>query len=161
MNWRLLSFCSLFLLSFCFAQEPQKQTSVDPIQQNERGATSSMRTLNTAAVTYSVSFKKAGYPPTLSSMATNGDSKEYNQEHAGLITEDLGCKNMPCAFHHYLFSYRKTAKGYVVTARPQEYGVTGKLSLYSDQTAVVRGTLENREATANDTLVDKLVGSEK
>jgi hypothetical protein len=156
MNSRLLFFSTLFLLGVCFAQEEQKQTAVDPIKQNESAAAASMRTLNTAAITYKVAYKKAGYPPTLSSMATNGDSKDYNQEHAGLITEDLGCKNMPCAFHHYLFTYKKTGKGYVATARPQEYGVTGKLSLHSDQTAVIRGTFEDREATANDPPIDEL-----
>jgi hypothetical protein len=114
-----------------------------------------MRTLNTAALTYKVSYKEAGYPPTLNSMASNGDSKEYSREHAGLISEDLGCKSTPCAFHNYLFSYKKTEKGYVVTARPQDYSVSGKLSLYSDQTAVIRWTLEDREATADDAPVGK------
>jgi hypothetical protein len=47
-------------------------------------------------------------------------------------------------------SYKKTEKGYVVTARPEKYGVSGKLSLYSDQTAVIRATLEDREATVDD-----------
>jgi len=161
MNSRLLFLCTLSLLGVCLAQESRRPLAADFMKNNERGATASMRTLNTAVLTYSTSYTEAGYPPTLSSMASNGDSKDYNPEHAGLITEDLGCKNMPCAFHNYLFSYKKTAEGYVVTARPQEYGVTGKLSLYSDQTAVIRGTFEDREATANDSPVDKLNNSAK
>src|SRR5882672_3056973 len=156
MKARLFSLGSLFLLGVCFSQEPQKQTGINHIQQNEQAATSAIRTLNTAALTYRATYERVGYPPTLSSMASNGVSKDYNTEHAGLITEELGCKNMPCAFHQYLFSYKKKGKGYVATARPQEYGVSGKLSLYSDQTAVIRATWEDREATAADPPVDTL-----
>ena len=154
---RLLCLGSVFLLSTCFAQEAKKQAAVDPVEQNELRANATMRTLNTAALTYVTTYEKTGYPPTLSSMASEDGSQEYNEEHAGLITEDLGCKNPPCTVHHYLFSYTKTKKGYVVTARPEAYGVSGKLSLYSDQTAVIRATFEDREATADDPPVDKLL----
>src|SRR5437764_1032396 len=34
--------------------------------------------------------------------------------------------------------------------------VNGKLSLYADQTGVIRGTFEDREATVDDSPVDKL-----
>jgi hypothetical protein len=151
----------MFLLGSCFAQESKTQAAVDPIKQNELQASGAMRTLNTAALTYLTAYETVGYPPTLSSMAMNDDSKDYNKEHAGLITQDLGCKNPPCAFHHYLFSYKKTEKGYVVTARPEEYGVSGKLSLYSDQTAVIRATLQDREATADDPPVGTLEDAKK
>jgi hypothetical protein len=158
---RLLLFSTLFLLGACFAQESKKQAAVDPIKQNELQASGAMRTVNTAALTYLTAYETAGYPPTLSNMAMNEDSQDYNEEHAGLITQDLGCKNPPCAFHHYLFSYKKTEKGYVVTARPEKYGVSGKLSLYSDQTAVIRATLEDREATVDDPPVDILEDAKK
>lgn len=153
---RLLFLSTLFVLGVCFAQEPKKQAAVDPIKQNELQANGAMRTLNTAALTYLTTYETVGYPPTLSSMATNEDSQDYNEEHAGLITQDLGCNNPPCAFQHYLFSYKKTEIGYVITARPEKYGVSGKLSLYSDQTAVIRATLEDREATAGDPPVGTL-----
>jgi hypothetical protein len=158
---RLLLFSTLFLLGACFAQESKKQAAVDPIKQNELQASGAMRTVNTAALTYLTAYETAGYPPTLSSMAVNEGSQDYNEEHAGLITQDLGCKNPPCAFHHYLFSYKKTEKGYVVTARPEKYGVSGKISLYSDQTAVIRATLEDREATVDDPPVDTLEDAKK
>lgn len=154
---RLLFLGTMFLLGSCFAQESKKQDAVDPIKQNELQANGAMRTLNTAALTYLTTYKTVGYPPTLSSMATIEDSQDYNEEHAGLITQDLGCENPPCAFHHYLFSYKKTEKGYVITARPEKYGVSGKLSLYSDQTAVIRATLQDREATADDPPVSNIV----
>jgi hypothetical protein len=154
---RLLCLGSLFLLGICFAQEAKKQADIDPVKQNELRATGVVRTLNTSAITYLTTYEKTGYPPTLNSMAKEDGSQEYNEEHAGLITEDLGCKNPPCAFRHYLFSYTKTKKGYVVTARPEAYGVSGKLSLYSDQTVVIRATFEDREATADDLPVDTLL----
>ncbi len=156
MNSKLLFACTLLLMGICLAQETRRPLAADLMKKNEQNATVAMRTLNTAALTYKTSYEDAGYPSSLSSMASNGDSKDYNQEHAGLINEDLGCKNMPCTFHNYLFSYKKTAKGYVATARPQDYGVNGKLSLYSDQTGVIRGTFEDHEATVDDSPVDKL-----
>jgi hypothetical protein len=140
-------------MGICLAQETRRPLAADLMKKNEQNATAAMRTLNTAAQTYKTSYEDAGYPSSLNSMASNSDSKDYNQEHAGLITEDLGCKNMPCTFHNYLFSYKKTEKGYWVIARPQEYGVTGKLSLYSDQTGIIRRTLEDREATADDAAI--------
>jgi hypothetical protein len=158
---RLLFLSTLFLLGACFAQESKKQAAVDPIKENELQAKGAMRTLNTAALTYLTAYEKAGYPPALSNMAMNEGSQDYNEEHAGLITQDLGCKNPPCAFHHYLFSYKKTEKGYVVTARPEKYGISGKLSLYSDQTAVIRATLKDREATMDDPPVGTLADAKK
>jgi hypothetical protein len=108
---RLLFLSTLFLLGACFAQEPKKQAAVDPIKENELQAKGAMRTVNTAALTYLTAYEKAGYPPALSNMAMNEGSQDYNEEHAGLITQDLGCKNPPCAFHHYLYLLQEDGKG--------------------------------------------------
>ncbi|HXB21102.1 MAG TPA: hypothetical protein VNV88_06965 [Candidatus Solibacter sp.] len=156
---KYLVVCSLFLLSTCFAQDTQKDTqkhgngSKEAVQEsmevNQHNAVGAMRTLNVATSSYYVTY--AVYPATLSAMSEPpGDSKDYNKDHAGLLTKQLGCANEPCTFHNYLFSCKKTDAGYVITARPKKYGVDGRLSLYSDESAVVRATLEDREATEKD-----------
>jgi hypothetical protein len=150
-----LVICSLFLLSTCFAREAQKHDNngskeavQDPIA-NQHNAARAVRALNIAAENYYVTY--AAYPATLGAMgAPAGDSKDYDKDHAGLLTEPLGCAHEPCTFHNYLFTYKQTAAGYIVTARPKKYGVDGKLSLYSDESGMIRGTLEDREATNKD-----------
>jgi hypothetical protein len=149
-----LVICSLFLLSTCLAQGMQnrgnkgKETVQDPIA-NQHSAARAVRTLNIAAENYYVTY--AAYPATLGAMgAPAGDSKDYDKDHAGFLTEPLGCAHEPCTFHNYLFTYKQTAAGYIITARPKKYGVDGKLSLYSDESGMIRGTLEDREATKKD-----------
>jgi hypothetical protein len=118
----------------------------DPVA-NQHNAVAAMRALNTALVSYYVSY--AVYPATLGALAVSpGDS--ISQDHAGLLTGPLACAKQPCTFHNYLFTYKKTDAGYVITARPKKYGEDGKLSLYSGESGVIRGTLEDREATGKD-----------
>src|ERR1700694_378956 len=152
---KYLVVCSLFLLSTCFAQDTQergresKQAVQEPAAANQHSAVSAVRTVNTAALTYEMTY--ADYPETLGAMfVPPGDSKDYSKDHAGFLTEPLGCANQPCAFHNYLFIYKKTDVGYAITARPKKYGVDGNLSLYCDELGIIRGTLEDREATEKD-----------
>jgi hypothetical protein len=155
MTMKYLIVCSLFLLSMCFAQDTQKHGSgskesvQDPAIANQHNAAGAVRTLNTAAITYQITY--ADYPVSLNAMSEpSGGGHDYNKDHAGLLTEQLGCANPPCVFHNYLFSYKKTDTGYIITARPKKYGVDGKLSLYSDESGVIRGTMEDRDATEKD-----------
>ena len=146
----------LGLLCVGSAQETQQKTVADRTQAELRAARV-MRTLNTAAIAYKTTFPNVGYPPTLNSMSSDADSKDYSDAHAGLIEEALGCKNQPCPFHNYRFAYYKAGDGYVIIGRPQIYGTDSKLSLYSDDKGVIRGTLEDREATAKDLPIDQLL----
>lgn len=145
---------SLVLLCTCFAQDTQKhaEDSKEPIPDpiaNQHNAARAMRTLNSALASYYVSY--AVYPDNLGALAVPaGDIKDINQDHAGLLTEPLACAKQPCTFHNYLFTYKKTDAGYVISARPKKYGVDGKSSLYSDESGVIRGTVEDREATGKD-----------
>jgi hypothetical protein len=149
----------LFLFAFAFAQN--NKTVAQDTKQNEANAIATVRTLNTAVYTYSSTYPD-GYPPTLFSLSDRG--RDYSPEHAGLISAELGCEAPPCAMRGYYFTYTRIVVGdeandqiFVVTARPRRYGVTGKLSLYSDQNAVIRGTFENRPATAADKPVQELI----
>jgi hypothetical protein len=66
---------------------------------------------------------------------------------------DNDCDTGPNSFvkDGYLFTYAAARDAgsrdrYTITARPVDQGVTGRISVYSDQTGVVRSTAENRAA---------------
>lgn len=160
---KYLIICSLFLLSTCFAQDTPKNTqkpengskeaAQKSMEANQHNAVGAMRTLDVAISSYYMTY--AVYPATLSAMSVPpGDGKDYSKDHAGLLTEQLGCASEPCTFHNYLFNCKKTDTGYVITARPKKYGADGKLSLYSDESGVIRGTMEDQDATEKDKPVE-------
>jgi hypothetical protein len=111
-----------------------------------------LRTINTAAVTYMVTYKR-GYPPTLSALgppkAENSNVRvEPSEEAAGLIDKDLATGTE--------FGYRvvyipgtvnSTGRivNYGVHADPVESGAKGDLHYYTDQSAVIR-VEEGKEA---------------
>jgi type IV pilus assembly protein PilA len=111
---------------------------------NEASAVGSMRTLNTAAVTYSTTYG-IGYPSALSSM---GPAATATSTTADLIDSVLsaGVKS------GYSFSYSAAAavsgsvNAYSITATPTNAGVTGQRSFFTDQSGVIRG---NASGTAN------------
>jgi hypothetical protein len=115
---------------------------------NEASAVGSVRTLNTAALTYAASFEEIGYPGTLASIGGNGDQCEPpNPDHACLIDPVLASGEKS----GYRFTFVRTGKDeYHVTARPIEFGTTGTRSFYSDQSGVIRMTSEDREPTVED-----------
>lgn len=102
---------------------------------NEASAVGSLRTLNTACVTYSTLYNT--FPPSLASLAANG---EPSADAASLIDTPLanGLKS------GYVFAYvarptdafPKTA--YYVTADPLTPGTTGMRHFFTDETGVIR-----------------------
>ncbi len=118
---------------------------------NESAAAASVRTVNTAQVTYATVYPAKGYAPSLAMLGppANGDCSDNNNGtsgHACLLDHKLGnaaCSSGKwCEKNGYRFSVRgvcgQTAncKGYVVTATPVGAG-TGK-SFCSVSDAVLR-----------------------
>ena len=103
---------------------------------NEASAVGSLRTINTAAVTYSTTYSTVGYPGALSSL---GPSTSATSTSADLIDSvlALGTKS------GYVFTFTgNTATtpsvGYSITANPSSRGTSGQRGFYTDQSGVIR-----------------------
>jgi type IV pilus assembly protein PilA len=109
---------------------------------NEASAVGSLRTLNTASVSYSTSY--GNYPPALPSL---GPSSSPSSTSADLIDSALvtGSKS------GYQFTYASSAtyQGYSIVAQPLNPGVTGQRYFYTDQSGVIRVNL-SQAATSGD-----------
>jgi len=115
---------------------------------NEASAVGSMRTLNTAAVTYSTTY--GGYP---ASLATLGPAATATSTTADLVDSVLasGTKS------GYTFTYvaggadtNGNILSYSITASPVTTGTTGQRSFYTDQSGVIRADA-NTTATSSST----------
>ena len=121
------------------------------IAANEASAVGALRTIDTAAITYSATYGN-GFPATLESMDGN-EGSEPTCDRAHLIDSSLASGTR----YGYEFTYLPTgassilgkdakAKGctvagsssYEVHADPATRGTTGLRSFYTDQTAIIR-----------------------
>jgi hypothetical protein len=110
-------------------------------------AVSVLRTLNTALVTYAVSYPAQGYASTLRNLSGEGD-QEPSPEHAMLI--DNAFLQEPAIKNGYEFRYvRSGPEHYQITATPVQPG-EGVASFFTDESCVIRSTSEGRPANAND-----------
>ena len=109
-----------------------------------------LRTLNTAAVTYSSTY--GGFPPSLVSLGSGGSGTPASAQAADLIDPVLagGIKN------GYVFIYtpgQTDEKGnvleYTITADPIEFGKGGQRFFFTDHSGVIRSSTRGR-ATVND-----------
>jgi len=114
---------------------------------NEASAVGSLRTINTACVTYSSTYG-IGFPTALHDLGTSGAATSTS---ADLIDNVLagGVKS------GYAFSYAFTAAvsgvvpAYAVNASPLSPGQTGQRYFYTDQSGVIRFNI-SAAASATD-----------
>ena len=103
------------------------------IQANEASAVSSVRTINTAQVTYAVTYIDVGYASDLASL---GGAGAPTSAHAGLLDWVLGCATQPCSKSGYLFEIVDVSgspvTAYGVTAKPAIPGTSGNRGFCSD-----------------------------
>jgi prepilin-type N-terminal cleavage/methylation domain-containing protein len=103
---------------------------------NEASAVGSLRTINTAAVTYSSTYQAAGYPTTLAEL---GPATSATSATADLVDSVLASSTKS----GYAFVFTGTGgglpnTGYTVTAAPTAPGTSGQSTFYTDQSAVIR-----------------------
>lgn len=123
-------------------------------------AIATLRTLNTAEITYSSTYHK-GYSRGLNQLGSP-DQGTPEQNHADLVDQVLsgkaqGGSNNSFEKNGYRFEYH-TGKSnptgeittYTISARPLEFGRSGVQSYYTDQTGLLCATAEDRPATAKD-----------
>jgi len=117
---------------------------------NEAAAAATVRTVNTAEITYRTSYPRKGYSPTLAAMGpgttSNCTEKDISAAHACLLDSVVGNANCTagkwCEKSGYRFSVRgvclqTSCRGYVVTATPISEA-TGAKSFCSTTDGVVR-----------------------
>ena len=115
---------------------------------NEASAVGSMRTINTAAVTYSTTY--GGYPSSLANLGTSGAATSTS---ADLIDSVLSAGTKS----GYTFTYAAgttdsagNVQAYTVTAVPVTVGTTGQRRFFTDQSGVIRANASGT-ADANST----------
>ncbi len=116
------------------------------IAANEASAVGSIRSINTAEVTYS-----STYPGSFAiSLVNLGPSSTgtVSSTAAGLLDSVLGCTTQPCTKSGYNFSISGGASDYFSTAFPTAVGQTGQRSFYSDSSGVIRYDPTGASATA-------------
>lgn len=138
----------------CVGVALAQQTATPPSEENQAHAVGCMRTINTAEEAYAGTYNQ-GYSPSLAALA-EVEGKPPTASAAGLIDTSLGSGKK----EGYIFEYHagpKNAQGqiktYTVTARPMKWQ-KGAPSIFTDQTAVLRWTKENRAATVKDPAIE-------
>ncbi len=138
----------------CVGVALAQQTATPPSEEDQAHAIGCMRTINTAEEAYAGTYDK-GFSPSLTALA-EVEGKAPTASAAGLIDTSLGSGKR----NGYIYEYHagtKNAQGqiktYTVTARPMKWQ-KGAQSLFTDQTAVLRWTKENRAATVKDSAIE-------
>jgi type IV pilus assembly protein PilA len=104
---------------------------------NESAAASSIRTLNTAQVSYITAYPTVGYAAALSNLA-GGSPCTASSTSACLIDNNLATATAAPGKSGYIYLDTGTASTYVVSAVPTTLNSTGTKSFCSVEDAVVR-----------------------
>jgi type IV pilus assembly protein PilA len=129
------------------------------IAANEASGVATLRTLNTAEITYASTYN-SGFSSSLAQLATpaGGSTAQPSWSAADLVDPILsgsstGGSSLGFTKNGYQFTYTVTGtyptiSGYSVNANPMARGSSGSRSFYTDQTAVVRA---NATSAASNT----------
>lgn len=107
------------------------------ISANEASAVASIRTINTAQVTYAVTYPSEGFADNLTKLGMPAGSGPVSSAASGLLDWVLGCASQPCGKSGYEFSILNPigtpVVSYTITATPSVAGQTGYRGFCSDQ----------------------------
>lgn len=100
------------------------------ISANEASAVYSIRTINTAQVTYATTYPTVGYASTLNALAASTSGGPTSSTNAGVLDWILGCTNTTCPKSGYNFTITNVStdnpiSAYSVWAYPLVVGQTG------------------------------------
>jgi type IV pilus assembly protein PilA len=113
---------------------------------NEASAVGSLRTINTACVTFSTTYPTVGYPTALTAIGPAGSSGASSTT-ADLVDSVLSAGTKSGYTFVYVQNSTNTPSvGYSVVADPASRGTTGQRGFYTDQSGVIRA---NSTATAS------------
>lgn len=105
---------------------------------NESSAVYSIRTINTAQVTYASTYPTIGYATTLNALAASTTTTVVNSTNAGILDWVLGCTSQVCPKSGYNFQIPvgsatgNPVSAYSVWGTPITVGTTGTRGFCSD-----------------------------
>ena len=114
-------------------------TPFSVLRQTKASAVGSMRTINTAEITFASTYPSTGYSADLASLAGTACTSPTSAG-ACLIDSTLGAAVSATAGKSgYYFTYTADANvGYTLLGTPAHIGSTGIKQFYTDGTAVIR-----------------------
>jgi hypothetical protein len=119
---------------------------------NEASAVGSLRSINTGEVTYASTYGKS-FSPTLTALGPPAQGIQRSADAADLI-DSLLAGGQKSGYNFIYTPGPRDAQGrivrYTVVARPATPGVSGQRSFFTDETGVLRATLDDRPATVSD-----------
>jgi len=109
------------------------------IAANEASAVGSLRTINTAEITYASTYPSVGYSLNLANLAGNSCASPTSTA-ACLIDQTLAAATAAgTGKSGYYFGYNTSSTlGYTITGTPSSIGSTGNKQFWTDGTAVIR-----------------------
>jgi type IV pilus assembly protein PilA len=107
------------------------------ISANEASAVGSLRTYNTAELTYNSTYPTVGFASAFNQLGPPSGSTPDSTA-AGLVDNVLGCSGTSCGKAGYTFALTGATGSYSIQAGPQVVGSTGQRYFYTDNSGVVR-----------------------
>jgi type IV pilus assembly protein PilA len=112
---------------------------------NEASAVGSIRTINTASVTYSTTYPDAGYPGALSQLAPAATASSA----AADLIDSVLASGTKSGYSFVMTPGTGTpSTGYTVTGKPISAS-SGTRGFYSDQSGVIRGDVSGTATSAS------------
>lgn len=105
---------------------------------NESSAAESLRSINTAAVTYSTTYQNQGFPPTLAALGGASPCPGATPAAACLVDSVLSAGTKAGYTFIYTGDGLTPSAAYSVTATPVSLGISGQRMFCSDSTSVIR-----------------------
>jgi prepilin-type N-terminal cleavage/methylation domain-containing protein len=102
---------------------------------NEASAVGSLRTLNTASVTYSSTYPSSGYPANLKNLGTSGAATSAS---ADLVDSVLAGGTKSGYTFVFTGDGNTPSTGYSIVATPVNIGTSGQRGFFTDQSGVIR-----------------------
>jgi type IV pilus assembly protein PilA len=127
------------------------------IAANEASAVYSIRTVNTAQVTYATTYPTIGYASSLDMLAAPTSGGPASSANAGVLDWVLGCNTVVCPKSGYDFTITNVMNGgpgtpissYSVQGVPQSIGVTGNRGFCSNNMNPVNYSTDGGIANCN------------
>jgi len=105
---------------------------------NESSAAESLRTINTASVTYSTTYPGQGYPATLAALGGPSPCPGATPAASCLLDSVLSAGTKAGYTFVYTGDGLTPSVSYAVTATPISLGISGQRMFCTDQTSVIR-----------------------
>jgi type IV pilus assembly protein PilA len=113
------------------------------IAANEAAAVGSLRTYNTAMVTYAANCPSVGYPASTAQLGPG----EGGCTQAGLVTSRMAVPRSVKSGYIFIYQPMVQVRGritqYAISADPVQPGTTGTRHFYTDETGIIRYDMNN------------------